>query len=342
MKNNVVFIIPTGIGCLIGGHAGDATPAAKLIAQTCDKLILHPNVVNASDINEMPNNALYVEGSILDRFLEGKIELQEVNSNKILLVVPKPIRPETYNAINASIATIGCDIEILEMEYPLIMEGWVEDANFANGKASGVEELINQISDKKFDALAIASPIKVSSETVLNYFNSYSYSRKDLNNCVNPWGYIEAKVSRMVADAINKPVAHAPIDSNETKNNKEIFELLYNTVVDGRKAAEVISNCYLHCVLRGLHKAPRIKTIGCGNGCNISNNTITALVSPYGCIGRPHEACFKNNIPVIVVKENDTIMNEGDNRIILVENYLEAAGVINCMNAGITIKSVRL
>ncbi|MEK0326305.1 MAG: DUF3326 domain-containing protein, partial [Nitrosopumilus sp.] len=77
---NVVMIIPTGIGCAIGGHAGDATPAAKLLAQTCEKLFLHPNVVNASDINEMPLNSLYVEGSILDRFLEGMIELQEVRS----------------------------------------------------------------------------------------------------------------------------------------------------------------------------------------------------------------------------------------------------------------------
>jgi hypothetical protein len=29
---NTVFIVPTGIGCSIGGHAGDATPAFKLIA----------------------------------------------------------------------------------------------------------------------------------------------------------------------------------------------------------------------------------------------------------------------------------------------------------------------
>ena len=53
---NVVFIIPTGIGCEIGGHAGDASTSAKLLASACDKLIIHPNVVNASDINEMGEN----------------------------------------------------------------------------------------------------------------------------------------------------------------------------------------------------------------------------------------------------------------------------------------------
>ena len=50
---NVVMIIPTGIGCEIGGHAGDATPAAKLLASVCDKLIIHPNVVNASDKEDL-------------------------------------------------------------------------------------------------------------------------------------------------------------------------------------------------------------------------------------------------------------------------------------------------
>lgn len=53
---NIVFIVPTGIGAEIGGHAGDASPAAKLIASLCDNFVTHPNVFNASDINEMPEN----------------------------------------------------------------------------------------------------------------------------------------------------------------------------------------------------------------------------------------------------------------------------------------------
>ncbi|GAG26483.1 unnamed protein product, partial [marine sediment metagenome] len=55
-KFNVVMIVPTGIGAEIGGHAGDAAPAARLLAGACDTLITHPNVVNASDINELPEN----------------------------------------------------------------------------------------------------------------------------------------------------------------------------------------------------------------------------------------------------------------------------------------------
>ncbi|MBI3301389.1 MAG: DUF3326 domain-containing protein [Deltaproteobacteria bacterium] len=63
---NVVLLVPTGIGAEIGGHAGDAGPVARMLAEVSDTLVLHPNVVNASDLNEMPQNALYVEGAVPD------------------------------------------------------------------------------------------------------------------------------------------------------------------------------------------------------------------------------------------------------------------------------------
>src|SRR5215510_12824610 len=47
---NTVMLIPTGVDCVMGGHAGDATPASRLLAQVSDHLIVHPNVVNASDV----------------------------------------------------------------------------------------------------------------------------------------------------------------------------------------------------------------------------------------------------------------------------------------------------
>ncbi len=323
---NVVFIIPTGLGCAIGGHAGDATPAAKLIAQTCDKLILHPNVVNASDINEMPSNALYVEGSILDRFLEGAVELREVASNRVLVAVSPAAGPETINAVNAARVTIGLNAELVELKTPLIMRGWVE-RGVAIGEAEGVEELIAQVSGMQFDALAVASPIQVSPEVALEYF-------RDSHKQVNPWGGIEAKVSRQIADALDKPVAHAPIESQATKDNPDLMNLLYDKVVDARKAPEVCSSCYIHCVLKGLHRSPRI-------GAGISMSSVACLVSPAGCVGRPHEACFKAGIPVIAVEENSTAIQKRDDRIVYVANYLEAAGLALCFFAGIHPKTVR-
>src|SRR5215207_8443558 len=84
---NVVLLVPTGIGAQIGGDAGDAAPVAQLVGTACDNLITHPNVVNASDINELPHNGLYVEGSVLTRLIMGTVGLQKVRSNRVLLVI---------------------------------------------------------------------------------------------------------------------------------------------------------------------------------------------------------------------------------------------------------------
>ena len=318
---NTVFIVPTGIGAAIGGDAGDATPAFKLIASISDIAITHPNVVNASDINEMPNNAWYVEGSTLDRFLEGKIKLKKPHSNKILLAVNKPIRPETINAMNAARYTIGCDIEYIELETDLRMVATMGPEG-ASGKVIGWKELVNQINKPhvrwgsyyEFDALAIASPIEVPKERALEYFRTGG---------INPWGGVEAVASKLIANAINKPVAHAPIENTEE-------ELKYfNEVVGPARAAEAISQCYIHCVFKGLHKAPRISDTG------LSVDDIDCLVSPLNCYGRPHKACEKAGIPIITVKENTTCLDIEPQHHDWVDNYFEAAGYIQSLKEGI-------
>jgi len=311
---NVVMIIPTGIGCEIGGHAGDATPGARLLGSVCDKLILHPNVVNASDINEMPTNALYVEGSMLDRFLQGHIELREVKSNRILVAVNSPVRSETINAVSASRATLGIDVRIVELKKPLEMHGWIYPGGQAAGKVMGTINLLEQLSDYDYDALAIASLVQVDRAVARKYWEEGG---------VNPWGGVEAIVSKMIANQINKPVAHAPIESEEAK--EDFMHGNYDFVCDPRIAPEIISQCFLHCVLKGLHKAPRV-----GKGLNVED--VDVMVSPE-CWGPPHDACWENNIPIVIVKENKTIYSNpfeipSSRGGFVVENYYEAAGII--------------
>lgn len=327
MSFNVAFIIPTGIGCAIGGHAGDATPAAKLIAQTCDKILLNPNVVNASDINEMPENGLYVDGAMMDGFLRGEYRLKEIRSNRIIIAVNKPVGPDTINAVNASRITLGADIEIVELDSPLIMEGYRVDG-MPNGKYSGVSALIEQFKNRlnDFDALAIASEIIVPEETALSYFKYGG---------ANPWGWIESQVSTLISHSLKKPVAHAPVESMSTINNDALFYLPFNEVVNPRMAPEVISNCYLHCVLKGLHKAPRIGASG------IHRGSIAALVAPNNCWGEAHAACHVAGIPIISVQENTTVTDKVIPDAIMAKNYLEAAGILLCMKTGIQPLSVR-
>lgn len=301
---NVVLIMPTGLGLEIGGHAGDGNPFAKLIASTCDNLITHPNVVNASDINEMTANTLYVEGSMLDRFLEGKIELQKVKSNKVLVVVNPPLKNELVNAVNAARATIGLEAEILVLKKPLQMIAKIVDDK-ATGDVLGWRELVNQVKGYSFDALAINTLITLEKEVALNYLEE--------GQGVNPWGGVEAICSKLISNALNKPVAHAPVESEWFKT--------YNKIVDPRASAELVSVCYIHCVLKGLHKAPKI-------GRGISNKDVDVMISPDSCWGRPHEACKKNSIPIIGVGKSPA-------------NYFEAVGMILAMKEGISLESLR-
>lgn len=324
---NTVLIIPTGLGAKIDGNAGDANPVAKLIASVSDKLITHPNVVNAADINEMASNVLYVEGSQLDTFLNGEANLVEVRSNRILVVVNKPILPETINAVSAARMTLGADIKMLELDTPLKMEAtYDKKTGQATGIVTGHIELVEQVFKvDDWDALALATPIKVDKEVAIRYIREGG---------VNPWGGVEAKASKLVAEQINVPIAHAPVETPEETCFKG-----FNEVVPPSVAPEMISRSFLQCVLKGLHKAPQLVI---GERTGISCNDVAVMISPMGCWGEPHRACENQGIPIIVVKENTTVLHErmGDS-CIYVDNYLEAVGVIQSMKLGMTIESLR-
>ena len=317
----VVNIVPTGLGACIGGYCGDANPSSKLIASVCDTLITHPNVVNGADINEMTENTLYVEGSILDEFLWGRIKLERVKSNRVLVAVGPPLKNETINAVSAARATIGLDAFIVEFETPLIMKATKGKNGEASGEVTGWRELLSQVSKYDFDALAIASVIDCPKEIALDYFD---------NGGVNPWGGVEAIASKLIAAEVRKPVAHAPIESS-TLDPKD-----YDLVGYPPAASELISECYIHCVMKGLHKAPRISTKG------ISCKDVDILVTPEGCWDEPHEACLKNGITILRVSSNvlsvpHTKRTEG----IRVENYYEAVGMIKALDIGISLDSMQ-
>ncbi|MBM4027588.1 MAG: DUF3326 domain-containing protein [Planctomycetes bacterium] len=314
---NVVMIVPTGIGCEIGGHCGDANAAARLLARCCETLILHPNVVNASDINEMPENCLYVEGSILDRFLQGKLLLRRVLSNKVLVAVNKADY-QSINAVSAARAMLGLDAQIVELRVPLVLIAQMKDG-VATGEVRGWQELVEQVREHEFDALALATPITIDAETLKDYFR---------HGGVNPVGGVEAVASRLIAAALDKPVAHGPVD----------YALKgFTEVVDPRMAVETITENFIHCLLKGLHKAPRIS-----HDKGIGVQDVDCLVSPYGCFGVPHQACLDARVPVIVVRENRSCLNHPERpEFLYVENYLEAAGLLMALQAGVHPSAVR-
>jgi hypothetical protein len=59
-------------------------------------------------------------------------------------------------------------------------------------------------------------------------------------------------------------------------------------------------------------------------------------------VGAPHQACLDAGIPVIVVRENKSCLNVPEHpKFIYVENYIEAAGMIMAMKAGVHPSTVR-
>ncbi len=318
---NVVFIVPTGIGAEIGGHSGDATPAAKLVASVCDRLFTHPNVVNASDINEMTENMLYTEGSILDRFLEGQIGLEEVYSNRILLATNGPVETGTINAVSAARATIGAEIEIVELKVPLEMTATVV-RGMADGQIQNLDAAVEQVSRYDFDVLVVHTAIDT------DYNEAKEYLFKD--GGTNPWGGVEARLSKIMSERLNRPVVHAPVENGEAA--RELDE-----IVDPRKAAEMVSCYYLHCCLKGAHMAPRISM----KGSAFWNTDIDYLVTPINVYGRPHIACVKAGIQVIAVEGNRTVLKDPmPSSFIIAENYLEVVGIVMARKAGVSLESI--
>jgi len=321
---NVVFIIPTGVGAEIGGHAGDATPAARLIGSVCDRIILHPNVVNAADINEMPPNSLYVDGHMLNRFLSGDIGIKPVRSNKVLVAInPRENNADAINAVAACRASLGVDAEIVILKERLILRTAFDESGAATGEVHGTDALIDQVYDMDFDALAIITEIETPKEVAMDYFK---------NAGVNPWGAVEAIACYSISEALCKPVAHAPIDTGTFTNLK--------IITDPRISAEMVSTAFLFCVIKGLHTAPRWSgRLQRDDALWVSN--VDLLVSPDMKFGTPHMLCLKHDIPILVVEENTTVLPPADGKCVRVANYLEAAGWIASRRAGINPAAVR-
>ena len=341
---NAVLLVPTGIGADIGGHAGDATPVARLLASVCDTLITHPNVVNASDINEMPANALYVEGSVLCRLLMGTAGLQPVRANRVLTVVdshPNPLFTDlAVNAVNAAHASYGLLCPgVVGLDPPLVMRSTYTDSARAAGRVEDIDHLFDLLDSRRgeFDAVALSSVISVPFQYHSDYFTSDG-------GMVNPWGGVEAMLTHAISTRYDVPSAHSPM-----LESQEVLDLDVG-VVDPRMAAEAISMTFLQSVLKGLQRSPRIITRrdGMREPEVLTARDVSCLVLPQGCLGLPTLAALEQGIPVIEVEENANLMRNDLSALPWrlgqfhrVANYWEAAGVMAALKAGVNPASVR-
>ena len=341
---NAVLLVPTGIGADIGGHAGDATPVAQLLASVCDTLVTHPNVVNASDINEIPGNGLYVEGSVICRLLMGTAGLQPVRSNRVLVLMnshtDQLFHTLTVNSVNAARSSYGliCP-KVIELDPPLAMVSEYTPSSRASGRVEGLEYVLEVLDRHRgeFDAVAISSVITVPT----NYHSAYFNSRGSM---VNPWGGVESMLTHTISSIYNVPSAHSPMMESQDVLDAD------TGIVDPRMAAEAISTTFLQSILKGLQKSPRIITDreALHHPGVLTASHMSCLVIPDGCLGLPTLAAFEQGIPVVAVRENTNLMRNDltqlpwkQGQLHVVENYWEAVGVMAALKAGIAPNSVR-
>jgi hypothetical protein len=343
---NAVLLVPTGIGCAVGGHAGDANPAARLLASQCDTLITHPNVVNASDINDLPENGLYVEGSVITRLMMGTCGLEPVRANRVLVVVdehPEAIFTDVaLNSVSAARASFGMNCPAVVR---LAQSVKLRSEYAPSGRAVGIVEYLERLLDVmesyrgSYDALAVSTQIEIPA----TYAAEYYLSRGDM---INPWGGVEAIFTHTLSSLYDIPTAHSPMYGSLTSAINE----LKLGMLDPRMSSEIISLGFFMCVLKGLQRSPRIvKDVHLRNRPGVlTASDISCLVIPDGCIGLPTLAALEQGIKVIAVRENKNIMRNDlsalpwqSGQYLPVENYWEAAGVMAALKQGIDPTAVR-
>lgn len=332
---NVVNIIPTGVGAEIGGFAGDANPFNSLLESICDNVITHPNAVNAASLYPATHKTLYVEGYALDKFLEGSWNLKRKN-NKIGIVIDKKATfqlTHIINAINSCISTFGID-----------SIGYTITENNIDAKVIKVSDSLysGEIVNQKTLLKATSKLVEQGANTIAIFAvleNPYDDGNSDYlsGNGADPIGRIEAMISHLVVENFEIPAAHAPVIAEYPRS-----------ITDPRVSAEEIGYTYIPCVLRGLQFAPQYFQSNSKENNLITVTDVNAVIAPDSCMGGDWvNSVIEKNIPLIVVKENKTVLDDYpekfglEDKVIYAENYLEAVGILCSIKSGINYKSVR-
>ncbi len=220
----------------------------------------------------------------------------------------KLFNDEIVNAVSTARISLGIDCDVYEMDNIIKGVSAYSTSGRAVGKVEHLErlfEIINKFKDE-YDAIGLSTFIEVPEGYHRDYF-------KDIV-MVNPWGGIEAMLTHSIAEEFRIPCAHSPMIVS-----REIMDM-------------------------EVHKSPKI--VAYDKGLNVED--ISCLIIPDGCVGLPTLAAIEHSIPVIAVKENKNYMKNNlqelpfqKNKLFIVENYLEAVGIMQTLKAGISPDTVR-
>jgi hypothetical protein len=340
-KFAVVQVVPTGIRCEIGGFAGDACPATNLLASAADMVITHPNAVNASDINEMAANVFYVEGKSLDDFMLGHLALAPTRANRIGTFVDPTGRvylDDVVHTLNAAraVAGIDCGLYTLGSQEIGARTVWSQ-----SGCAVGT--VLNPLAILETVERLLGEGVHaIGGVSVIHGVTAAEFSQHLSGRIPNPSGGVEAIITHLISKVFRVPTAHAPLPYYQDVKERGTH--------NPRASAEFISTPHYLCVLKGLARAPRLVPIERLDSVSphlVSLNHVGAVVTPASCLGGiPALAAEYNDIPLIAVEENQTLLSVTQDEmqmhnVIKVRSYLEAAGVVLALRQGISLESLR-
>ena len=348
-----LLIIPTGIGCSVGGYAGDAIPVARLLASASECLITHPNVMNGGSLYWPDPHIHYVEGYSLNLFAAGEVFLQPVRQQKVGLLLDagleSDLKKRHLQVVDGCVASLGLDIGPIittETALSINLEKGLSGSSWGNIEEPDV-------------LLRGAEKLKKAGATAIAVITRFPDDSDDLETKLYRQGHgvdiiagAEAVISHFLVKHLLIPCAHAP----------GLAPLPVNYDLDPRTSGEEIGYTFLQSVLVGLSRAPdliskstmqtkensffQVKTL-------LSDRNLGAVVVPEGALGgEAILSCIQKFIPLIIVS-NQSVLNVSsakmrldlqtdyqDKKVFYAENYLEAAGLITALRHGINIKSL--
>ena len=314
-------------------------PIARGMAQVCDRLITHPNVLNGAQLYWPIPNAFYVEGYGLDQFAKGTWKLAPVRQNRVGLILDQKIEPELrlrhLQAADAARATLGLTLtDYLVTDAPLNVELRLADSGISWGTLGNPDSLLRAaetlIKHAQAEAIAVVArfPDEFDSQALQNYRQGAG---------VDPLAGAEAVISHLLVRTFQIPAAHAPA----------LMPLPPDPNLSPRSAAEELGYTFLPCVLVGLSRAPQfIDAQVLSDSATISAQQVDAVVVPATACGGSAVLSFAHQETLIIaVEENQTQLEISPESLgikaIRVNSYLEALGVLVTHRAGISINALR-
>ena len=332
-----LMLVPTGIGCDIGGYAGDALPSARLLAAASGCLITHPNVMNGASLYWSDSRVHYVEGYGLDRFAVGEWALRSVRRQRIGLLLDAGIEPELaqrqIQVAEGCHATLGLEIgPVVSTDQPLQVS-LERGASGASWGRLGCPDALLRAGErlKQAGATAIAVVARFPEDPESGDLAAYRQG-----SGVDALAGAEAVISHVLVKHLQIPCAHAPA----------LDPLPLDPQLDPRAAGEELGYTFLACVLVGLSRAPDLVAAGRHRPGDLSVEQLGAVVVPEGALGGEAVlACLEQNVPLITV-ENPSVLSVTAERLGLggsllqARSYAEAAGFVLALREGLSPASL--